>query len=223
MDNIVRDVQDMPQRKGPLRNAAKEPGDDRWVQKTRRLLHEAMASLVHEKSYDDIVVKEILGRANVGRSTFYTHFAGKEELLESAIRDVVHSVPPLLPARAVVQDAIIAFSLPILEYIDQRRRLCGVRTQGKAFGAFHEQRLQPALAELIAAELQRACRSRPNASEPVPPELLVEHIAATFVLVLNWWIGSGSALGPQEVNEVFRALVAPTLAALFTPVPRTLG
>jgi hypothetical protein len=45
---------------------------DRRIQKTQRLLHEALFSLIHEKSYDAIVVKEILDRANVGRSTFYT-------------------------------------------------------------------------------------------------------------------------------------------------------
>ena len=55
---------------------------DRRVQKTQDLLHGALASLIHEKSYDAIVVKEILARANVGRSTFYTHFRDKDELLE---------------------------------------------------------------------------------------------------------------------------------------------
>ena len=44
------------------------------IRKTRGLLHGALAALVHEKPLDTIVVKEILGRASVGRSTFYAHF-----------------------------------------------------------------------------------------------------------------------------------------------------
>lgn len=40
---------------------------DRRVQKTQSLLREALVSLIREKSYDAIAVKEILDRANVGR------------------------------------------------------------------------------------------------------------------------------------------------------------
>ncbi len=65
---------------------------DRRIQKTQKLLHEALVSLMHEKSYDSIVVKEILNRANVGRSTFYTHFRDKDELLVSGIHEMLRSV-----------------------------------------------------------------------------------------------------------------------------------
>lgn len=58
-------------------------GRDRRVQRTQNLLHQALASLVLEKDYDSISVKEILDRANVDRSTFYMHFRDKDELLVS--------------------------------------------------------------------------------------------------------------------------------------------
>ena len=58
--------------------------NDRRIQKTKNLLHQALGSLIREKPYDAIVVKEILDRANVGRSTFYTHFRDKDELLVKA-------------------------------------------------------------------------------------------------------------------------------------------
>ena len=44
---------------------------DRRVEQTRSLLHRALASLVHEKPYDEIVVRDIIARADVGRTTFY--------------------------------------------------------------------------------------------------------------------------------------------------------
>lgn len=64
---------------------------DRRIQKTRALLRGALAELIGEKPYEEIVVKEILSRANVGRSTFYTHFGDTDELLLSCIHDVVRS------------------------------------------------------------------------------------------------------------------------------------
>ncbi len=68
------------------------PAKDRRIQKTQRLLREALASLIREKPYNSIVVKQILDHANVGRSTFYTHFRDKDDLLVSCIHDMLHSV-----------------------------------------------------------------------------------------------------------------------------------
>src|SRR5437867_5173407 len=54
---------------------------DRRIQRTRKTLHEALMALVLEGPYDSITVQQILDRANIGRSTFYTHFQDKDELL----------------------------------------------------------------------------------------------------------------------------------------------
>jgi hypothetical protein len=37
-------------------------------------------------------------------------------------------------------------------------------------------------------------------------------LASTFILVLNWWVERKSTLSPREVNELFRAMILPTLA-----------
>ncbi len=51
------------------------PNDlDRRVQKTRKLLQDALIELVAEKGYEAVSIREILDKANVGRSTFYSHF-----------------------------------------------------------------------------------------------------------------------------------------------------
>ena len=61
---------------------------DRRTQKTRKALSEALISLMFEKSYESIVVQDILDRANVGRSTFYTHFRDRDELLVNGLQDL---------------------------------------------------------------------------------------------------------------------------------------
>jgi AcrR family transcriptional regulator len=57
------------------------------VQRTKSSLHNALIGLAREKPYPSIAVKEILDRANVGRSTFYPHFRDKDDLLESGIHE----------------------------------------------------------------------------------------------------------------------------------------
>jgi hypothetical protein len=61
---------------------------DRRVRRTRESLHKALISLTLEKSYDSITVQEVLDRADVGRSTFYTHFQSMDELLISDTQEL---------------------------------------------------------------------------------------------------------------------------------------
>jgi AcrR family transcriptional regulator len=186
---------------------------DRRIQKTQSLLREALVSLIHEKNYDAIVVKEILDRANVGRSTFYTHFRDKDELLVSGIHDMLRSVQPTgLPSSAKRYEKMIWFSLPIFEYHDQHRRSgeAKIGTRGRAI--LHEH-LQKVLAELIADEIRKDVQGRRKTGGKIPPDLFVQYVASTFIQVLNWWMESRSPLPAKEVNELFRALILPTLAA----------
>ena len=55
--------------------------NDRRTQKTKKYLAAALVELIMEKGYEDITVQEIIDRANVGRSTFYSHYESKEQLL----------------------------------------------------------------------------------------------------------------------------------------------
>ncbi|MEM6707029.1 MAG: TetR/AcrR family transcriptional regulator, partial [Acidobacteriota bacterium] len=57
------------------------PKPDRRVTRTKRLLRQALMELVREKDYARITVQDILDRADVGRSTFYTHYRDKDDLL----------------------------------------------------------------------------------------------------------------------------------------------
>jgi AcrR family transcriptional regulator len=187
---------------------------DRRVQKTRKLLHDALFSLVHEKNYDSIVVKEILNRANVGRSTFYMHFRDKDELLVSGMLDMLRPAhTPVLPSAAKPQARTISFSLPIFEHIHQHRSASGAMIGSRGRAVLHEH-LQKALAELIGDDVKKYFRGHRKPA-PIPLDLLVQYLASAFILTLNWWVDSKSSLHPKDVDKVFRALVLPTLAAAF--------
>ena len=186
---------------------------DRRVQKTRDLLHSALESLVQEKPYDAITVTEILGRANVGRSTFYTHFEDKDELLASRIQDILRSAsPPPLQTSAAWQEAIVAFSLPIFEHIHGHRATVPAAMGMRGRAILHEH-LENALVDAAADRIRKALTGHHKQTTPVPAELLAQSIVSTFIVVLHWWLDSRTPLSPKEVDAVFRRLVLPTLAA----------
>jgi AcrR family transcriptional regulator len=187
---------------------------DRRVEKTHRLLRDALVSLLHEKSYDSIVVKEILERANVGRSAFYAHFHDKDALLASGIHQMLHSAPLRpLPSSARRFGKAVWFSLPVFEYVDRFRHTADAK-MGRRGRALVHQHLRQLLIEQIADDVRAAVQRRDAGAGEVPPDLLVEYVVGTFILVLNWWLESRSPLSPRDVDDLFLAMVVPTLAAL---------
>lgn len=158
-------------------------------------------------------MKEILDRANIGRSTFYMHFSDKDDLLVSGIRDILDAIQTAtLPASPKGPEKLVWFSLPIFKHVDEHRRTMRLRIGPRGRVVLHEQ-LQRVLVELISSQLKSDLRTQRKISERFPAGLMVQHIASTFILVLNWWIECKDTLAPRQVDVLFRALILPILAA----------
>lgn len=189
-------------------------GLDRRVQKTRKLLHEALGSLINEKPYDTIALQEILDRANVGRSTFYTHFRNKDELLTESIHEMLGSIrSAALPHSGKWRERMTSFSLPIFEHHAHHMRTREARMGAKARAILHE-RLQKVVTALISDVLEREASNNRKPVSPIPAQLLAEYLASTFVLVLNWWVENRKPFTAEKINEFFLALVFPTLSTM---------
>lgn len=193
----------------PLEN----PSLDRRIRKTLGLLHEALFSLIREKDYDAIVVKEILDRANVGRSTFYTHFRDKDDLLVSGVRDTLHHALASRPAtRAGRPENVLDFTQSVFEQI-YRHHGAGTGKMGmKARTVLHEH-LQGALVEVITEDIRKSLPHAQKAASSFPPGLLAQYLASTFILVLNWWMEAPQPMPPKEIHALLCALIQPTLTA----------
>ena len=108
------------------------PASDRRAQRTRRALRDALDLLIREKSYGSIPVQEILNRADVGRSTFFTYFRDKDQLLASSIYHTVDQARAAAPEFTDNQiQRILSLSLPLLEELDRDRRAAGEAEEGE--------------------------------------------------------------------------------------------
>ena len=179
-------------------NEAKKP--DRRVERTRRLLLSAFNEIIVESGFDAITVRDIIDRADVGRSTFYEHFDGKEDLLEQSVAS-----PFGVLADAVTERDRTAQTVAVLTHFRERGRIA------RAFLAGPARRIvSHVLAELI--EVRLPARSRRTGGEsPLPAPLLAAQIAEAQIGLLEAWI-VGRAQCPAE--DVARAMVAGTRAIL---------
>lgn len=179
---------------------------DRRVQRTRALLQDALRAMMVEKGYEDTTVQDIIDRANVGRSTFYAHFADKETLLISALEDLrgllKQEQARSLSASGGSEGGSFGFSIAMLEHARGHWPLYQ-KMAGRKSGSIVLQRMQRMLTDLVRDDL--AALGLKGA--PAQRAAIVEFVAGAFMGLLLWWLEQGSAVAPREVDAMFRTLV----------------
>src|SRR5215475_6922671 len=104
---------------------------DRRAARTRAKLHQALTSLIQQKDYDAITVEDICAAADVGRSTFYAHYAGKDDLKQSGLEQLRRKLLEQQRAGPAGKVESPRFSLAMFQHardhIDHYRALSGNR------------------------------------------------------------------------------------------------
>ena len=59
---------------------------DRRQTKTREAILKAFTEILFEQNYQKIKISMVVQRANIGRSTLYTHFETKDALLREILK-----------------------------------------------------------------------------------------------------------------------------------------
>lgn len=99
---------------------------DRRSRKTRAQLMQAIIRLMQSETWEDLSVRAICDGADIARSTFYLHFAGKAELLDYAFRYLGEEMRAVPTDRSLDQDGRFAI-LPALV------RMMGAQDHGFLF------------------------------------------------------------------------------------------
>ncbi|MEV0197123.1 helix-turn-helix domain-containing protein [Nonomuraea sp. NPDC050691] len=177
---------------------------DRRVRRTRRMVQEALVALILEKGYEAVTVTDLIDRADVGRSTFYSHFTDKQDVLLSNLDELAF----LHPAPADGSGELFAFSLPMLEHVREQERLVRALLGRRGGGPVHVhgERL---LADLVREELLAA-----GAPASAALDLLVVCVVGAFMGLLRAWVDGETTASPAELDAAFRAAVEPGVRAV---------
>lgn len=162
---------------------------DRRVLRTRRAIGEAFARLVTSRRYDAIRAADIIAESGVGRSTFYEHFRGKDDIL---LQSVVHVFAPLADAAAGKPDS--RFIRAVLTHFWEQRGFARI-----LFASDMMPKMQRRLAGLIAERLPDPA---PGAA---PKQMIAAGAAAAQLSMLQLWL-SGEA--PCPVDTLADDLIA---------------
>jgi AcrR family transcriptional regulator len=170
---------------------------DRRIQRTREALRSALISLMIEKDWDEISVQDLCDRANVGRSTFYTHFDDKDGLLLAGFELLRKQ---LQTARNESASDRLGWARGLIDHADAHRDLFRALL-GKRSGHLVQKRFRRILVDVVKQDVG-------------VPDAVVHYIAGAFFELLTWWIDTRNALDADEVERLFRKLTVPALAAV---------
>ena len=174
---------------------------DRRVQRTRKLLQDALVELILEKGYEAITVQDVIDRANVGRSTFYAHFQDKEDLLLSGFEHLRAEFEKHLLSASVTSPWEL--SLSMFQHAEGQRQLYKALA-GKQGGNVVIIYIQKYLASYLSEHLKQQFKKRKN---PFPYEILSHYIASSFISLLTWWLDTDSTYSAEQMNDFYRQLV----------------
>ncbi len=183
--------------------------DDRRVQRTRRALREALIALILERGWDGFSVQDVCDRADVGRSTFYTHFADKEDLVGGGLEDLRRGLRAQLAA-SVVPARPLGFSRGLIEHAHEQQRLFRALI-GKRSGQLVQKKFRELVLDLVREDLAALLAPGPRR------DAAVAFIAGAFFELLIWSLEAKNVPTPEELDALFHELAAPVLAAVRLP------
>ena len=172
------------------------------MNRTKKALRRALLELMTERGYEVIGIQDIVDRADVGRSTFYAHYADKDDLLVenmAALGDYLRM--KMADAQEAVPHPALAFSLPMLEHMDEARMmfrgLLGPKRSRVVHVFFND-----ILCELVRERL---------GTQELPQGVVVQFLVAGFMAVARWWIIESPKSSVAQVQEIYLRLVSQTL------------
>jgi AcrR family transcriptional regulator len=200
MDLFVYEEADMP-----------EKNEDRRIQRTRKMLQDALLALILEKGYEAVTVQDVIDRANVGRSTFYAHFQDKESLFLSEFETLRLLFERNLLSQPTTDSGPWNLSLVMFRHALENRQLY-TALAGKQGGSLALTHLQKYLSTLLRTHMKQQFARTNN--PPVPPEILAHYLVSSFIALLTWWLDNNLPYPPERINEMFRQLTQPGVEAV---------
>ncbi|MHA7584050.1 TetR/AcrR family transcriptional regulator [Paenibacillus vandeheii] len=166
-----------------------EKKEDLRVVRTRKLLSQALFSLIERQSFNSISVKEICEEAMIHRATFYTHFSDKYDLMAYSLKQIAEEIHSEKSSPEEVHITIFniaakykrLFSQLLVEEKDTLRYV-----------------LSKEMSSIGEGSVQKDSKST---------EIVIAAFTGAALGILNWWIDHDMAVSAEDMfNESKKVL-----------------
>ena len=186
---------------------------DRRVKRSQNLLGEALMSLVLEKGYEAVTIRDITERADVAYVTFFRHYKSKDELLEQRLQAGLHDLQTHIEAAARQVRANAADSAEgrlIFEHVQANSLLYRVLMRSQGARRVRQQTLAA-----IETIFLTSCKPLSAREKLIPRQIAAHHIAASLLALIEWWLEHERPYPIEQMGQMYdQLIIQATLNAL---------
>lgn len=172
---------------------------DRRQRKTREAIFSAFSSLLKKHRYESITVQDIIDKADVGRSTFYSHFETKDHLLKAICDDIfAHIIEGESCGYEEKSDTLISELTHILYHFEGKKsdvRAILSSQSGEIFMIY----LKDYLSKVFDMHL-------PEFNTNVPTAFLKNHLICSFCEAVRWWLEENYDASPEKIAAFYMSV-----------------
>ncbi|RPF52191.1 TetR/AcrR family transcriptional regulator [Aquisalibacillus elongatus] len=170
---------------------------DRRKKYTRRVLKESLISLLSEKSISSITVKELCEKADINRSTFYTHYSDHYDLLEQIEEEIAQDLRAYLSSyQFTIEEESKLMTQKLLEYIIENKH---------TFQTLLNQNVDPTFEKRMMNIAQQFLMNNwmpINKGDESYNRYLSTFIVSGAINVIKDWINQDMNQSPKEMSEM---------------------
>ncbi len=172
---------------------------DRRQAKTRSAIFSAFAQLLKQKQYSQITVNEIIEKADVCRSTFYSHFETKEMLIKEMCCEIFDHIFEGTVCEYTVEENSLKDKLAHILYHIKSNKYAIARILPTESGEIFMHYLKEHLSVLF----------KMHASDfklRVPEDFFINHLVGSFSEAIKWWIKNDMSFSCKQVADYFMSV-----------------
>lgn len=184
----------------------KNPTVDRRIARTRLAIRDALVTVIKEKGFDALTVRDLVLRANINRGTFYLHYKDKFDLLEQTETEILQDIQHLILRANLIQfedshttDQLQGLVILLLEYVKDHAELMHA-----IFGLQGDYSFISRIRSMLEQNLNLGALSGLRVENfSVPREYLIAYILHAHLGVLQSWLVNGCQESTVEMARIF--------------------
>ncbi|WP_240758453.1 TetR/AcrR family transcriptional regulator [Lysinibacillus sp. SGAir0095] len=191
---------------------------ERKTTQTKNDIKQAFISLLEEKNFHAITVRDITSHAHINRGTFYLHYLDKYDLLEKCEQEILQQLEEnareMLPANMkqyLISDEPHPFIINIFTYFQENAPFLKVVLGPNGDPSFEEK-----IRKLIIQKMFKNVSDFKRVEDlNMPFEVITQFISSAIVGVIRYWLNSNMQQSPKEMaNIMFQIMSKGPLEAI---------
>lgn len=168
--------------------------------RTLKLLKEALLEVMTKKSFEEIKINDICNVAMVHRTTFYSHFDDKYDLLEYCIKEAEKEITEKMEPEnyTSIQEFYTNMIMALVCYIEGNKEKFKAMLIKNDNTSFYKM-FNSTCVLYIYKMLQKEEKS--GVKHEVPINLVAEFYAGAVISSVTYWIKDSSGMTSQELCD----------------------